>query len=125
MLFTSMICVANCQFRDGAVDKIHQDPIPNIAYQTQLDEEVDEDSDLQAVLGQPDLEKSSVVPPLLASDVRYWSDYNRVYYLPRSIHKLPDLADWEAAEGDWQGGKETFLRYDSVSSPLESSTAHT
>jgi protein misato len=119
-----MLCVANCQFRDGTVDVIHRDPIPNITYQTQLDEEADEDSDPQAALGQPDLEKSSAVPPLLASDVRYWSDYNRVHYLPRSIHKLPDLADWEAAEGDWQGGKEAFLRYDSVSSPLESSTAH-
>jgi Tubulin domain len=100
------------------VDEIQQDPIPDIAYQTQLDQETDEDSDSDphaAVLGQqPDPEKSSAVPPLVAFDVRYWSDYNRVYYLPRSIHKLPDLADWETAEGDWQGGKETFLRYDSV-----------
>jgi hypothetical protein len=96
------------------VDEIRQDPIPDIAYQTQLDQETDEDSD--PVLGQqPYPEESSAVPPLVASDVRYWSDYNRVYYIPRSIHKLPDLADWETAEGDWQGGKETFLRYDSVS----------
>lgn len=102
---------AHCQGRDGTVDEIHQDPIPDIAYQTQLDEEVDEDPEL----GPPDTEKSPAVPPLAASDVRYWSDYNRVYYLPRSIHKLPDLADWEAADGDWHGGKDAFLRYDSVS----------
>ena len=104
---------ADRQARDGAVDEIHQDPIPDIAYQTQLDEEADED----AVPGPPDSERRSpiaAVPPLLASDVRYWSDYNRVHYLPRSIHKLPDLADWEAAGGDWQGGKDAFLRYDSV-----------
>ncbi|KAF8483626.1 tubulin nucleotide-binding domain-like protein [Russula ochroleuca] len=94
---------------DGAVDEIHQDPIPDIAYQTQLDQETDEDP----ALGPPDTERSPAVPPLVASDVRYWSDYNRVYYLPRSIHKLPDLADWEAADGDWQGGKDAFLRYDS------------
>lgn len=113
--------MVDCQARDGAVDEIQQDPIPDIAYQTQLDRETDEDSDPHAaVLGQP--EKSPAVPPLVASDVRYWSDYNRVHYIPRSIHKLPDLADWETAEGDWQGGKETFLRYDSVSSLPESPT---
>jgi hypothetical protein len=121
-----MVWVADCQARDGTVDEIQQDPIPDITYQTQLDQETDEDSDPRAaVLGQqPYPEKSSAVPPLVASDVRYWSDYNRVYYIPRSIHKLPDLADWETAEGDWQGGKEAFLRYDSVSSFPESSTAH-
>jgi hypothetical protein len=113
--------VADCQARDGAVDEIQHDPIPDIAYQTQLDQETDEDSDAHAALlgHQPD---PSAVPPLVASDVRYWSDYNRVYYIPRSIHKLPDLADWETAEGDWQGGKETFLRYDSVRSLPESPT---
>jgi len=120
--------VADCQARDGAVDEIQQDPIPDTAYQAQLDQETDEDSDSDpqaAVLGQqPDPKKGSAVPPLVASDVRYWSDYNRVYYIPRSIHKLPDLADWETAEGDWQGGKETFLRYESVSSLPESLTAH-
>ncbi|KAI0254442.1 tubulin domain-containing protein [Lactifluus subvellereus] len=90
---------------DGAVDEIRQDRIPDIDYQTRLDEEVDEDP----AEAPPDHE--SLVPPLRTSDVRYWSDYNRVYYLPRSIHKLPDLADWEAEDGDWQGGKETFFRY--------------
>lgn len=111
-----MVFGTDRQTRDGAVDEIHQDPIPDIAYQTRLDEEADEDA---VVLGgSPDSERRSpvaAVPPLLASDVRYWSDYNRVHYLPRSIHKLPDLADWEAAGGDWQGGKDTYLRYDSVS----------
>ncbi|KAI0254449.1 hypothetical protein BJV78DRAFT_1184394, partial [Lactifluus subvellereus] len=90
---------------DGAVDEIRQDRIPDIDYQTRLDEEIDEDP----AEAPPDHE--SLVPPLRTSDVRYWSDYNRVYYLPRSIHKLPDLADWEAEDGDWQGGKETFFRY--------------
>ena len=121
-----MVFVAKCQARDGTVDEIQQDPIPDIAYQAQLDQETDEDSDphVAAVLGQPYPEKTSAVPPLVASDVRYWSDYNRVHYIPRSIHKLPDLADWETAEGDWQGGKETFLRYNSVSPLPESPMAH-
>ena len=102
--------------RDGAVDEIQQDPIRDIAYQTQMGQEIDEEDSNPhaALLGKPDPEKDSAVPTLVASDVRYWSDYNRVYYIPRSIHKLPDLADWETAEGDWQGGKESFSRYDSV-----------
>ena len=122
MVLMALVAVADYQIRDGSVDEIHQDPIPDITYQTQLDQETDEIPDPQAVLGQPDPEESLAVAPLLASDVRYWSDYNRVYYLPRSIHKLPDLEDRGSAEGDWQGGKEAFLWYDSVSSPLESPT---
>ena len=106
--------------RDGTVDEIHRDCIPDIAYQTQLDQEVDE----EAAAGPPDPEVGSVVPPLRASDVRYWSDFNRVYYLPRSMHTLPDLADWEAAGGDWQGGKETFLRYNLVSCLWSRQVAH-
>lgn len=93
------------------MDEIHQDHIPDLVYQNQLDQEVDEDRETEP----PHPATSYIVPPLKASDVRYWSDYNRVYYLPRSLHKLPDLADWEVTEGSWQDGKETFLRYDSVS----------
>jgi hypothetical protein len=94
------------------VDEIHQEYIPDIAYQAQLDQEIiDEDPEG----GPPDPEMDTVVPPLRASDIRYWSDFNRVYYVPRSIHKIPDQADWEAGDGDWQGGKEAFLRYDTVS----------
>ncbi|KAI0002430.1 Misato segment II tubulin-like domain-containing protein [Russula compacta] len=100
---------------DGEVDEIHQDYIPDLAYQNQLDQEVDEDP----VIEPPDPETSTIIPPLRASDVRYWSDYNRVYYIPRSLQKLPDLADWE--EGDWQGGKETFLRYDSDKALMDDS----
>ena len=99
------------------MDEIRRIPIPDIPYQTQLDEEAVEDEDEDAVVAKPpDPKTSPILPPLRASDVRYWSDYNRVHYLPRSLHRLPDLADWEATDGgDWQGGRETFLRYDSVS----------
>jgi hypothetical protein len=100
------------------VDEIHQDLIADIAYQTQLDQE--ETAEDAAAAHDPERgNRGGGPPPLLASDVRYWSDYSRVHYLPRSINKLPDLADWEAADdggGDWRGGKDAFLRYDSVSS---------
>ncbi|KAH8996757.1 tubulin nucleotide-binding domain-like protein [Lactarius akahatsu] len=102
---------------DGGVDEIYQDHISDGLYQTQLDEEIEED----VAVAPPEPQRSTVVPPLCASDVRYWSDYDRVYHLPRSIHKLPDLADWEAAEGDWRAGKEAFLRYDLDHSVMDDS----
>jgi len=96
--------------RDGGVDEVHQNRISGGPYQSQLDEEIEEDATVAPV----EPENSTVVPPLRTSDIQYWSDYDRVYRLPRSIHKLPDLADWEA-EGDWKSGKDAFLRYDLVS----------
>ncbi|KAI9511509.1 tubulin nucleotide-binding domain-like protein [Russula earlei] len=102
---------------DGTVDEIRQDQIPDIAYQTQLDQEADEND----FVGPQDPKTSSLLPPLRASDIRYWSDYNRVHYLPRSMHRLPDLAEWETADGDWQGGRETFLRYDSENALMDDS----
>jgi hypothetical protein len=52
------------------------------------------------------------------SEVRYWSDYSHVDLHPRSIHKLPDAADWESTEGNWGAGKDVFSRYNQVCSPL-------
>ncbi|KAI0261263.1 tubulin nucleotide-binding domain-like protein [Gloeopeniophorella convolvens] len=100
---------------DGAVDEIRQDRVPDNTYQLQLDEEVEEDPAF------PEAEESQPVPPLKRSDVRYWSDYNRVYYLPRSVHKLPDPADWGTADGDWQGGKDAFSRYNSDNALMDDS----
>lgn len=47
-------------------------------------------------------------------EVRYWSDFNRLYYSPKTIQRLPDIADWEYAEGNWQEGREMFKRFDEV-----------
>ena len=49
-----------------------------------------------------------------ASETRYWSDYDRVYYHPRSLQRLPDIPDYENAEGDWQGSLETFTKFNDV-----------
>jgi hypothetical protein len=48
------------------------------------------------------------------SDVRFWSDFNRLYYTPRSVQRLPDIPEWENAEGNWQDGREVFTRYEQV-----------
>lgn len=46
--------------------------------------------------------------------VRYWSDFNRVYYVPRSVQKLSNAAEWETPDGDWGVGMESFKSYDKV-----------
>lgn len=48
------------------------------------------------------------------SEIRYWSDYNRVYYIPRTVQKVPDSVDLERAEGDWDLGQQSFARYNEV-----------
>jgi hypothetical protein len=47
-------------------------------------------------------------------EVRYWSDFNRVYLNPRSVQKLPDTDGWGDVEGDWKHGQEEFVRYNEV-----------
>ncbi|KDQ54693.1 hypothetical protein JAAARDRAFT_182189 [Jaapia argillacea MUCL 33604] len=76
---------------------------------TRLQERVDEDD----YDGHPDKSQEE--------NVRYWSDYNRVEYLPRSIQKLPDNAEWAQKEGDWNDGKETFSLYDQDMELMEDS----
>ena len=47
--------------------------------------------------------------------IRYWSDYSRLGLHPRSIHRLPDLPEWEDLDGDWAAGAEAWQKYDDVS----------
>ncbi|KAJ7166314.1 Misato segment II tubulin-like domain-containing protein [Mycena crocata] len=54
-----------------------------------------------------------------AEDVRYWSDFNRLYYVPRTVQKVPDIPDWEESEGNWSAGHETFTRYDEDTGLME------
>ncbi|KAJ7626585.1 Misato segment II tubulin-like domain-containing protein [Mycena polygramma] len=72
---------------------------------------------------QTDLEASEMNPGATSSaeldDIRYWSDFNRLYYVPRTIQKIPDIPDWEDAEGNWAGGLETFTRYDEETGLME------
>lgn len=88
--------------RPGDVVEYHQDNIPKSQYHTDLENESFEK--------ETDEEK----PTIKDSCVRYWSDYSRAYYHPRSIHKLSDNADWESLDGNWTAGKETFTRYNQV-----------
>ena len=89
--------------RDGAVVEYRQDPIPKSEYHTRLD------------AGELEDNTADQEPPATGSTrVRFWSDYSRVFLHPRTTQKLPDLPDWEAADGDWNKSSETFRQHDSV-----------
>lgn len=95
----------NCG-RDGSVVEYKQDPVDESRYREQLEEEL--------LFTSPNEPESVPTPDPFAVDestVRYWSDYNRVDYHPRSIQRLPDLPDWDLGMGDWVAGKETFDKY--------------
>jgi hypothetical protein len=91
--------------RNGDVVEYRQESIPKSAYQDLMDEELD-DPPCQDSQTEDNRERDP--------EIRYWSDFNRVYYLPRTIQKLPDTADWENTEGDWSVGRESFARFNEV-----------
>lgn len=47
-------------------------------------------------------------------DIRYWSDFGRLYYLPRSLQQVPDPPEWESTDPGWIQGHETFMRHNEV-----------
>jgi len=90
--------------RDGNVVEYKRGSVVKSRYHEQLEEEL-----LFAPPNIPESDPSQPDPFAVdESTIRYWSDYNRVDYHPRSIQKLPDLLDWDLGLGDWVAGKETF-----------------
>ncbi|KAJ7648544.1 Misato segment II tubulin-like domain-containing protein [Mycena rosella] len=82
-----------------------QEPVQKSRYQTDM-EELDPDA-------------GSASSAVQLADVRYWSDFNRMYYLPRTVQKVPDIPEWEDSEGNWTTGNETFTRYDEDTGLME------
>jgi len=63
------LCFVLTIIRNGNTNVVRNDPIPQSTYQQHLDQ--------------------GLSPPTLSTDsVRFWSDYNRVFYHPRSIVQL-------------------------------------
>lgn len=98
--------------RSGEVTEFRQPPIEPSSYQARLAAGEDPLPVPQSDDQDPSSEKGA--EPLGSNDLRYWSDYNRVDYHPRTIQPLPDVADWENVDGNWSLGKETFERYNTV-----------
>jgi hypothetical protein len=92
--------------RSGPVVEHRQDPIPKSSYHVRLEAGQKE--------GQDDDDESEEPEHDLTPSVRFWSDYSRVFYHPRSFHRVPDPAEWEREIG-WAQGVERFALYDAVS----------
>ncbi|KAJ8522249.1 hypothetical protein ONZ45_g1153 [Pleurotus djamor] len=56
-----------------------------------------------------------------ASDpsVLFWSDFARVSYIPRTIHKVPEVSDWDKIDGDWILGRDTYAQYNKDTGLME------
>ncbi|KAL8675585.1 MAG: hypothetical protein Q9168_000097 [Polycauliona sp. 1 TL-2023] len=81
---------------DGSVVKQQDTPISQSAYQKALDEGLDQ-------------------PPKLSSQtIRYWSDFSRVFYHPRSILQINDyeLGSTIVPFEKWDSGEELFGKLD-------------
>lgn len=83
-----------------------QDPIQKSTYHSSLDESGDRNED-KAAEDANNLQTGT-------EGVRYWSDFNRVYYVPRTVQKIPDTSEWESSDVDWNTGQELFSRYNEV-----------
>ena len=55
-----------------------------------------------------------VIDAIDNADIRYWSDFTRIYYLPRSLQKLPDSPEWGSTDLGWIQGHEMFTRHNEV-----------
>ncbi|PIL25907.1 hypothetical protein GSI_11660 [Ganoderma sinense ZZ0214-1] len=89
---------------DGEVVEYRQDPIPESEYHARLETgELDDD----AAGEEPSPSTTGL------TRVRFWSDYSRAFLHPRTPQRLPDLADWDGVDGDWNKSKEYFQKYDS------------
>ena len=93
-------------FRHGDIVEYRQELISKSVYQNHMEagltlsEEIPQDSSPQLIQD--------------VGDIRYWSDFNRVYYLPRSLQKMPDPPEWESTDLGWIQGHEMFTRHNEV-----------
>lgn len=94
--------------REGTVVEYRQEEIPQSSYHAQLERESEEDDSPGKINEEQTLSHVS------DSDVRFWSDYSRVFLHPRSSQRLPEPPDWESTEGNWLWSKEAFERHNAV-----------
>ncbi|KAH0837910.1 hypothetical protein J3R83DRAFT_6141 [Lanmaoa asiatica] len=93
---------SSCRDRHGALVRHEQEQIPQSEYHSRLD-----------------LEDNSEQAKPIATKIRYWSDFSRVFFDPKSIQAVPDVP--ELVEGDWNASRESFLRYDNNAELMDGS----
>ncbi|KAH9922329.1 tubulin nucleotide-binding domain-like protein [Epithele typhae] len=84
--------------RLNGIVEFRQDSVSKSAYHTRLDQRGPAEDEDDAEPAEP-------------TTIRFWSDYSRVYFHPRSPHRLPDPAEWEDAQGDWLSSKRAFAQH--------------
>ncbi|KAH8828971.1 Misato segment II tubulin-like domain-containing protein [Flagelloscypha sp. PMI_526] len=78
----------------GTLQKTAQPPVPESAYLQSLNQ----NSNSQAII---------------PSDIRYWSDFNRLYHHRETLQPLPDRPEWSQDDNlTWQEGKDMFSTFD-------------
>jgi hypothetical protein len=87
-------------YRRGPVARETQEPIPQSEYHARLESNEEEADD----------------PAQSDPNIRYWSDYSRVFLDQKSIQAVPDSL--ESTEAAWSVGQELFRRFDEVFAPL-------
>ncbi|KAF8225980.1 tubulin nucleotide-binding domain-like protein [Tricholoma matsutake] len=97
---------------NGDVMEYRQDRIPESQYYSHIGSPLDQKwSDRP---GDADV-------PQTGEDIRYWSDFSRVYYLPRTIQTIPDHGHRASTEGDWNMEQDEFFRYNEDTALMEGS----
>lgn len=89
--------------RTGVIAEHKQATVPRSEYLKRLDEGEDDETS-----------EESDAP---AFKPKSWSDFNRMYYVPRSVHPIPTLSclGLEDSRSPWATGRDVFQRYDIVS----------
>ncbi|KAG1867812.1 Misato segment II tubulin-like domain-containing protein [Suillus subalutaceus] len=85
----------------GRVIREAQDPIPQSEYHARLEGEIEEKGGLERT----------------DPNIRYWSDYSRVFLDPKSIQPIPDAL--ESTEAGWSVGQDLFRRYNEDTELME------
>lgn len=104
----------------GRVVRQEHDRVPPHEYQSTLDHEFEEPA--KTKLDQPAQEQAQEV--LATRPPRYWSDFNRVFYAPKSLHQIPGALTrmWTDSPDDvWGNGVKAFGRYDQDTGLMENS----
>ncbi|KAF8805003.1 tubulin nucleotide-binding domain-like protein [Phlegmacium glaucopus] len=90
---------------NGGIVEYRQDLIPKSTYQSHMEKDTGSNLSEEAPY---DSSTQRFQDP---GDIRYWSDFNRVYCLPRSLQKMPDPPEWESSDPGWIQGQEMFTRH--------------
>ncbi|KAJ3573277.1 hypothetical protein NP233_g2520 [Leucocoprinus birnbaumii] len=83
---------------DQSVDEIRQNRLARSSYHAQLEEEDQNSSQ-----------------PTRPEEIRYWSDFSHVYYLPRSIQRVNRPGSGDATSDAWKESQDQFRQYNKAS----------